>query len=124
MFELNEKQKNKLKEIAKKYQLELVLLFGSRAEGTNRKGSDYDIAYLSKSSFIDYQNQKTNINMALSNFFEKKDLRFFDIEVDNPLLLKKVFDNPQVLYISNEECYRLCENYALKIYADYQWAIR
>jgi len=42
-------EKEKLaKEIAKKYSLNLILLFGSRASGKSYKGSDFDVAYSAK----------------------------------------------------------------------------
>ena len=45
---MDKTKKKTIKEIAKKYSLELILIFGSRASGKNYQGSDFDVAYLSK----------------------------------------------------------------------------
>lgn len=40
-----------LKEIAKKHNLKLLILFGSRARGEEKKGSDWDFAFYPSHSF-------------------------------------------------------------------------
>ncbi len=45
-MELTKKQKIKIDNIGKKYNLKLLLLHGSCATGKQKKGSDIDIAYL------------------------------------------------------------------------------
>ena len=56
-MELSEKQKQKITEVTKKYQLRLIVLFGSRVDGKIHKESDYNIAYLpSKKLSFDQEN--------------------------------------------------------------------
>ena len=43
-MKLDKQQKQTLSKIAKKYNLALILLFGSQAKGLARKDSDVDIA--------------------------------------------------------------------------------
>jgi predicted nucleotidyltransferase len=50
---LAEKQKQKINQIGKKYNLRLILLFGSFARGENHPGSDLDIAILGEKT-IDF----------------------------------------------------------------------
>ena len=45
-MELTKEQKEKIRKIAEKYHLKLVLLFGSFANGKHREDSDLDIAVL------------------------------------------------------------------------------
>lgn len=47
---LTKKQKEKINQIGKKYNLKLILLYGSFARGENHPGSDLDIAVLGKES--------------------------------------------------------------------------
>ena len=124
MIELTARQKKKLKEIAKKYKLELILLFGSRATDNFRKDSDYDIAYLSSSPSYLNGNKKEKLKSELVSLCGIEDFRMFDIEIDNPLFLREVFRNPKILFCSNIKKFFSYEIYAIKIYADYQCKIR
>lgn len=45
---LTKKQKEKIQQLGKKYNLKLILLYGSFARGENHPGSDVDIAVLGK----------------------------------------------------------------------------
>jgi predicted nucleotidyltransferase len=47
-MELTKKQKQKIKKFGKEFNLKLIVLHGSYAKGTPRKGSDLDIAVLGK----------------------------------------------------------------------------
>ena len=66
-MKLKQKQKQKIEEVAEKYQLKLVLLFGSRVDGKIHKESDYDVAYLSnrKLSF----EEESRLNVAFTGIF-------------------------------------------------------
>lgn len=55
MLEVTRLQKQKLREIGKKYNLRFIILHGSYAKNSSRKGSDLDIAILSK-SFLTFEN--------------------------------------------------------------------
>ena len=48
MFELSQEQKNQLSKIGEKFNLRFIILHGSYAKGTPRKGSDLDIAVAGK----------------------------------------------------------------------------
>ncbi|RJQ31015.1 nucleotidyltransferase domain-containing protein [Candidatus Parcubacteria bacterium] len=47
VIEITREKREKIKNMAEKYGLKLVLLFGSRVKGKVHEESDYDIAYLS-----------------------------------------------------------------------------
>lgn len=60
---------NEIKALAVTYDIEKVILFGSRAKGTHNKNSDYDIAVIGK-NYVDF-------NLALT--YETNLLSTFDI---------------------------------------------
>lgn len=59
---LTKKQKEKINQIGKKYNLKLILLYGSFARGENHPGSDLDIAVLGKESI--------NLDTLLNIYYE------------------------------------------------------
>lgn len=96
---LSENKKAMLKKLAKKYDLELILLFGSYASGLTHKQSDMDIAVLfdrkkRKSISLD---EELEIAACLTKIFNKK----IDLSIANhanPLLLKQIYFNCCLLF--------------------------
>ena len=93
-------QKLKIAKIAKKFQLKLIIIFGSFANGKFRKDSDLDIAVLGfkEVSF----NEQIKLTNELSLIFNKN----IDLSVlnrANPLLLFQVSQNPVLLYGSRPD---------------------
>lgn len=88
-MKITREQKQKVNKIAKKYGLELVLLFGSFASGKKHKDSDYDIAVLTEENknISDIKNY-TDVLFFLSKVLEipsqKMDLT--NLNNANPLL--------------------------------------
>ena len=84
---LTNSQFSQLKEIAKNYDLDLMVLFGSRAKGPIKEDSDYDIAVL----FNKYDNEKF---LELLEELEEKLLNKVDLVSlnlnEDPLLLKNI----------------------------------
>ncbi|MDP2709260.1 MAG: nucleotidyltransferase domain-containing protein [bacterium] len=108
-------QKLKIAKIAKKFELKLVLIFGSFANGKNRYDSDLDVAVLGfKEVSFDEQIGLTN---KLAQIFNKN----IDLSVlnkANPLLLFQVSKDPLLLYGSREEFLKF-KLYAFNTYHDY-----
>ena len=48
---MDQKLKQKLKNLAKEFNLDLFILFGSRANNTNREDSDWDFAFIKYGKF-------------------------------------------------------------------------
>ena len=99
MFKLDSKQQKLLENIAKKYSLELVLLFGSRAKGKERTDSDYDIAYLSKAKLN--AKDEGGIIIELMPVLKTTDAKLIDltdIRDADPLLLYYIARDGQQLY--------------------------
>jgi predicted nucleotidyltransferase len=111
-MELIKEQKKKIDAIGRKYDLKLVLFFGSRAKGKQRKGSDLDIAVLGNEK-IDFRKL-----LQLNSEFQK----VFDITVDvrslhdaTPLFRYQVTKNSQLFYGSSRAYF----DYRLFAYLDY-----
>lgn len=106
-----------MKRIAQKYSLELLLLFGSRAEKNNkyiREDSDFDIAYLpSKNKNLDLMDE-ARLAGDLAKVFKTSDIDIVNLKRSSPLLMKQIFDNHVVLFCGNETTYSLYQIYAIK----------
>jgi len=114
-MEITKNQKLKIAKIAKKFQLKLIVIFGSFASGKNREYSDLDIGVLgSKDVFFDEQIVLTN---ELSQIFNKN----IDLSVlnrANPLLLFQASKNPILIY-GNRQNFLKFKLYAFNVYNDY-----
>lgn len=97
-MELTKQQKNALSRVAEKYQLQLVLLFGSLATGKSRKESDADIAVLAKGEkIINSFSAFLKLIEELSCIFKREaDLSL--LNTANPLLLHKVNQQARLLF--------------------------
>ncbi|OIO44889.1 hypothetical protein COX24_01050 [bacterium (Candidatus Gribaldobacteria) CG23_combo_of_CG06-09_8_20_14_all_37_87_8] len=119
MLELNKEQKKKLiEQIAKKYGLTMLLLFGSRVDGTFRKDSDFDIAYLSKKK-LDFL-QEAKLSMALSPVCENENIDLSNLETASPLLLYGIFQNCRMLFVDDPYRFYSMRVYAFKQYVEAQ----
>ncbi len=95
-----------LKEIADKYKLELVLLFGSRLSTDLHFESDIDIAVYGKE--ILSEEEKIQLVYELSNIFHSDDVDLVDLRTASPFLEKEILNNYKVLFQKDETLlYRL-----------------
>jgi len=88
--------KGKIKEIAQKYNLEMVLLFGSQVNGRTKSDSDIDIAYSAQKLLS--TDEKIGLNNELCDLFHKDIVDQVDIRNANPLLLHEISTNSQLLF--------------------------
>ncbi|MEI7621854.1 MAG: nucleotidyltransferase domain-containing protein [Candidatus Moraniibacteriota bacterium] len=93
-MEISNKQQAKLNKILKKYQLKLVILFGSFASGKNHKNSDLDLAVLGLEQ-ISFENQIVLINEFTQLFSQEVDLTVLNNA--NPLLGFQISKNSSLL---------------------------
>lgn len=114
-MEISQKQLDKIKEIAKKYQLKMVLLFGSRVDGKMvHPDSDYDIAYLPEKSF-DFE-KECYLNYEFTTVMPSDDVDTIDLRKAPPLLMKQIIGRYQILYESERNVFNNFEVYAIKRY--------
>ena len=114
---LTKKQKEKIDQIGKKYNLRLILLYGSFARGENHPGSDFDIAILGKKP-IDF-NTQLDIYAEMSDIFGDNRDRELDVKSlhnVNPLFRFYVMRDSILLFG------KTVDYYSFKAYAfrDYQ----
>jgi uncharacterized protein len=116
-MEMTDKQKKGLDEVGKKFDLKLILLYGSYAKGTQTELSDFDIAVLGKKP-LDFD---THIAMygEFSGIFGdiERELDVVVLERKDPLFLYQVAKNSQLLYGTTLE-YNEFRAYAFRSYHD------
>jgi len=88
--------KKDLKDIANKYDLEFILMFGSQVDDLTHPESDIDIAIYSKKPISEEAKIQLVYELGLILKNEKVDL--VDIKRASPLLKKRIFENYRVLY--------------------------
>lgn len=116
-MEITEKQKQKIAEIAGKYGLRLVLLFGSRvSEKSLNKESDFDVAYLPKKK-LDFD-QEIRLNYEFTEVFGNDKVDTVDLGRTKPLLLHGIFREAQVLFQEDALVFSRYRAYAFKKYIE------
>lgn len=96
-----------LKDLANKYKLSLVLLFGSHVHGDVHPESDMDIAVYGKK--ILSEADKINLTYEFSKIFHKDKIDVVDIKTSHPLLKREIFKDYRVLYQRNPMLVRQLE---------------
>lgn len=91
-------KKSLLKKIAQKYNLKLILIFGSQVEDKIHPNSDLDIAVLPKDNRIFGLGKYTSLIFDLKRVFPKKEIDLTFINKATPLLLKKISDTALLLF--------------------------
>lgn len=114
---ITEKQSQKIKEIAEKYHLKMVLLFGSRVDEKNiHKESDYDIAYLPEKSF-DF-NEECYLNFEFTSAMPSDRVDTVDLRKTPPLLMQQIIGRYKILYEKERNTFNNFEVYALQRYSE------
>jgi len=86
----------KLEDLVDKYQLDLILMFGSRAIGNVHPESDVDIAVYGRQIFS--ETEKVQLTYELCNIFRTNDIDLVDLRTAPPLLKYEVFKNYKVFF--------------------------
>lgn len=89
----------KLEELAKRFRIHFILLFGSKAEGKDIAESDTDIALYAY--HVLSEEEKINIAFELSFILKTENIDLVDIKTAPPLLKKKIFDNYKALFVKD-----------------------
>ena len=117
-MEISEKQKEKIQEIAKKYSLKLILLFGSRVDGKIHKESDFDVAYLSNKKLSYDDENRLNVDFTGIFKHERDRVDTVDMRKVSPLMLFGIFRKCQVLYAEDNFVFPVYRAYAFKKYME------
>lgn len=108
----NKENSQKIKEIAEKYDLDLVLLFGSQSGGKTHFASDIDIAILAKKLIL--FDEELKIQYEFMKVFKTDNVDAVDIRKAGPLLMHQIFSKPhEILFCGDLQIY-----FRYKIYAE------
>ena len=113
---MNEVNQKLIDGIAQKYSLELLLLFGSRAGGQSYKGSDFDVAYLSRKDLG--LKTEANLILDLGPLLKSEDIDLVNLKKAPPLLFYAVFNNCKVLFEKDPLLFFNMKAYAFKKYVE------
>jgi len=85
-----------LENIIKKYNLELLVTFGSFQTNRFQKQSDLDIGYISKRNLT--MDEKISLLSALVFYFQKDNIDLVNLKKASPLLAYEVACNGRILF--------------------------
>lgn len=108
-------RQDKIEEIAKRYDLQLLLLFGSRVSGKTHPMSDFDFGYVGKKK-LNYK-ERSSLANELSKLIKFSKVEVVDLKNGSPFLLKEVIKNNQV-YFEENGAYADFYTIATRIYFD------
>lgn len=108
--------KSKIIPIAQKYNLKLVVLFGSQASGRTHKNSDIDIAILGDGDF-----NMTNLTIDFYDFFKREDVEVVNISSASPTMMYVIVRDGKLLYENEYGAFLKWKFYAMWVWRDTAW---
>lgn len=118
MFTLTPHQKQTIESIAEKYDIDLFVLFGSRAIGRATAMSDTDIAYRSRTPLL--LDREACLILDLSAVFGSENIDLVNITAAPPLLRYAIFKDGMPLYEKEPLAFASYAAYAFKLYVEAQ----
>ncbi|MDO8574565.1 MAG: nucleotidyltransferase domain-containing protein [bacterium] len=112
---ISNEQKELIAAVCQKYEVKILLLFGSEVDGRTHKESDVDVAFLGKKLSFE---ELAQFNTELQKVFGREKIDTVSLLPLNPLILKRIFDNHQVLYLKDRFLYHTLSSYATKSYLE------
>ena len=112
---LTKEQKGKIGAISRKYDLKILLLFGSRVSGRIKLDSDFDLAYSARKPLS--REQKIGLNYDLMELFDTDRIDQVDLNNAGPLLLYEISKKSQLLF-GSEVDYIKFKTSAFRIFID------
>lgn len=116
MFTLTLHQKKTIESIARKYDIDLFVLFGSRAIGRAHAQSDTDIAYRSRLPLP--LDREARLILDLSAVFGTEDIDLVNLSAAPPLLYYAIFKDGTPLYEREPLTFASYAAYAFKRYIE------
>jgi len=106
-----------LKSLVKNYDLDLFILFGSRAKGSSNANSDYDFAYLGNLSFDD----KLSLLGDLTAFFKTDSIDLVNISKKHSIFFRfEIFNFAKLIFESKLGLFSRCRTAARIDYIDFK----
>ncbi|SIQ39597.1 type VII toxin-antitoxin system MntA family adenylyltransferase antitoxin [Halanaerobium kushneri] len=116
---MEEDKINKIREILKNYELQLLVLFGSYGEENFNENSDIDLAVKVKKESSLKKNQD-HVLYSISKIFDLRPVDLVLLNHADPLIKFKVASEGKLLYQSEEN---LFENFQVKAAAEHNDAL-
>ena len=107
-----EEIKPKIKDLAEKYHLSLVVLFGSQATGKTHSLSDVDFAFINEKVLSPADMAKMQVEF--SERLKIKNLEMVGLKGAHPFLLKQVAQKSVLLYENEPSLFSKFKIYAFK----------
>lgn len=96
---------NQLKNLAEDFNLDYLVLFGSRANGNYKVSSDYDLAFYKKNISIDEEILMRDI---LDSIFTKVNYDLLNLEKDHTYyLLNQIYRYGKIIYLANKKLFQI-----------------
>lgn len=108
----------KLEELASRYHLSLVVIFGSQSTGKTHPGSDIDIAFVSDRPLT--VEEDVRLNYELTTIFGTDRVDTVNIHHAPPLLMKRIFDEGTPLYQKTGQEFFRYRIYAMRRFIEAQ----
>lgn len=116
--EISRKVEKKIKKIANKYGIRLLLIFGSQVSKKTHQLSDIDIGVLFKNNQINLERYSNLLN-DLQEIFPEKEVDLAIVNNADPLFLAKIVENCQLLFGRKKDLDKL-KLYSFHQFCDYQ----
>jgi predicted nucleotidyltransferase len=109
----------KIKELAEKHGLSLVVLFGSQATGATHPKSDIDIAVLSSKSF-----DRNKLLNDIGDIFKRDDVEIVNMAEASPTMMYVLIRDGKLLYEDGLGAFLKWKFYAIRVWLDTAWLRR
>jgi len=106
------KTKEIIQDLAKKYHIKVVMIFGSLAKQREQLKSDIDLAILADNDFYQRNFSSFSYDLMKAEEIEQREIELVPISNFNPLLLFNIFNYGIPIYIENKEEYYRLHNWA------------
>ncbi len=117
-----EKMKNKISELAPKYDLLLLVTFGSQARGKSHPKSDVDFGFLAPKRMSLLEIAK--MQLEFSEKLKMPNLEMVDLKLATPLLLKNIAQDSILLYQKESGLFERFKIYGIKLFMEAQNLLR
>src|SRR3989344_3778944 len=112
---ISNEQKELITAVCQKYEVKLLLLFGADVDGRTRLESDVDLGFLGKKLSFE---KLAEFNTEFQKIFGREKIDTVSLLPLNPLILKRIFDHHQILYLEDRFLYHTLSSYATKSYLE------
>jgi predicted nucleotidyltransferase len=108
--------KPKIAEVAEKYGLSFVVLFGSQATGRTHPKSDVDLGVISSNEF-----DRIKLMSDMDKVFGRDDVQAVDLSKASPTLMRAVVKDGKLLYEKERTIYLRWKFYAIRVWMETAW---